>query len=99
MRKASRTGPRDTPSAVGQRGLVQLGARRELARQDGALDLLLHHHGQRAGLQQGDGRVGSAAAHVFMRIGSANTQIVNNLQTTVDTPGRADAAGEDEAPR
>jgi hypothetical protein len=43
MRKASRTGPRDTPSRVGQRGFGQLGAGRQFARQDQPFELLLHH--------------------------------------------------------
>ncbi len=48
---------------VGNGGFVELGAGAELAGQDPSLELALHQHGQRVGLEEGDGAVrGSGAA-------------------------------------
>jgi len=52
MRKASRSGPRDTPSRAAQRHLGELGAGREFAGEDHAFEFALHHARERAGLQQ-----------------------------------------------
>jgi hypothetical protein len=73
---ARATRPGAAPARLGE-----LGARRELAGQDRALDLLLHDHRQRMVLQQGDGRV-RVRAHA--RIGTTKAKIVNNLQKTID---------------